>query len=154
MQARAAHVSGSRRAATLAELAVVVTLIGIVLGIGLPSLKRGLDRLEARAAVQETATAFFVARSTAVVRGRATDVVIDEAREQLHVIASDDTVLALPLGARHGVALSATRPKMTYSASGLGYGGANLSVRLTRGSAAETLFVSREGRVKIGAHGR
>jgi hypothetical protein len=40
---------------------------------------------------------------------------------------------------------------MTYGPSGLGYGGANLRVILSRGVAAETVFVSREGRTKIGA---
>jgi hypothetical protein len=43
---------------------------------------------------------------------------------------------------------------MTYTAAGLGYGGANLRVVLSRGSAAETVLVSREGRVRIGTRVR
>jgi prepilin-type N-terminal cleavage/methylation domain-containing protein len=154
VESHANALSNSRRGATLPELIVVLTLIGIVLGMSLPSLMRGLDRIETRAAVQETASAFFVARSVAVVSGRGSDVVIDEARSTVLVIARGDTALALHLGARHGVAVSTTRPRMTYTAAGLGYGGANLRIVLTRGSAAESVFVSREGRVKVGSRGR
>ena len=99
-------------------------------------------------------SAFFVARSAAIGRGVPTTVAIDEARRGVYVIAGTDTMLALFVGARHGVSVSATRSSMTYTASGLGFGGANLTVLLRRGSAADTVIVSREGRVKLGAHAR
>ena len=139
-----------RRAATLPELLVVVTLVGILTGFALPRLLRGYDRLETRSAARETATAFFVGRASAVAAGRPANVVIDAPHAGLRVIRGGDTVLALPVGMRHGVALVATRQSMTYTAGGLGYGGANLRVILSRGSAAETVLVSREGRVRVG----
>jgi len=37
---------------------------------------------------------------------------------------------------------------MAYAPNGLGYGASNLTVVLRRGSAAETIFVSRLGRVR------
>ena len=138
-----------RRGATLSELIVVVTLVGVLTGFALPQLLRGYDRLETRSAAQETATAFFVGRASAVAAGKPVNVVIDAAQAGLRVIAGGDTVLALPVGVRHGVAIAATRQSMTYTAAGLGYGGANLRVILSRGSAAETVFVSREGRVRV-----
>jgi hypothetical protein len=54
----------------------------------------------------------------------------------------------------HGVRLAATRDSMTYYPDGLALGGANLSIVLSRGAAADTVIVSREGRVKIGARAR
>jgi Tfp pilus assembly protein FimT len=144
----------SRRAVTLAELVVVVTIVWIVCGIGLPPLKRGYDRLETRSAAQDGLMAFFVGRSAAVASGRPTDVVIDGPRGLVLVINGADTMLTEHPGRKHGVSVSATRSRTTYTAAGLGYGGANLSVVLSRGSASETLFVSREGRVKLGARGR
>jgi hypothetical protein len=59
-----------------------------------------------------------------------------------------DTVRHLALGARYGVRLAATRDSMAYVAPGLGHGAANLRVVLTRGLAADTIVVSRLGRVR------
>ena len=52
------------------------------------------------------------------------------------------------LGSSHGVSLSSSRDSMAYAPNGLGHGASNLTVVLRRGSAAETLFVSRLGRVR------
>jgi hypothetical protein len=46
------------------------------------------------------------------------------------------------------VVLSASRARVVYSASGFGYGAANLSVVVRRNSAVDTVFVSRLGRVR------
>lgn len=135
--------------ATLAELTVVLTLMGILLGLALPSLMRGYDRLEVRSAVQETMSAFFVARATAIATGVPCSVWIDNRTDRVLVSSGNDTVLSLWLRARHGVDVSSTRPTMTYTAAGLGYGGANMSVILTRRSVADTVLVSREGRVRV-----
>ena len=123
--------------------------MAIMLGASLPSLMRGYDRLEVRSATQETVSAFFVARAAAIAKGRPSLVAVDARRDQLVVLSAGDTVLTLELRVRHGVDLSATRSTMTYSPAGLGYGGANLSVVLTRGSVADTVLVSREGRVRL-----
>jgi len=144
----------ARCGATLFELVVLVMLVGILAGFSLPSFKRGYDRLETRSAAQETLTAFFVARASAIAAGKPADVIIDATRARVRVVTGDDTVLAIPVGMRHGVAVATTRPSMTYTASGLGYGGANLRVIVSRGAAAETVFVSREGRARLGTRPR
>lgn len=154
MRIQEAGFVSDRRGATLFELVVLVTLIGILAGFSLPPFKRGYDRLETRSAAQETLTAFFVARASAIAAGKPADVVIDVLRARLRVVTGGDTVLAIAVGTRHGVAVAASRPSMTYTASGLGYGGANLRVIVARGAAAETVFVSREGRARLGTRPR
>lgn len=129
-------------------MTVVLTLVAVLLGMALPSLKRGYDRLEVRSATQETLSAFFVARADAIANGRPSALWMDSRADRLTVASGGDTVLGLDLRARHGVHVSATRASMTFTAAGLGYGGANLSVILTRGAAADTILVSREGRVR------
>ena len=52
------------------------------------------------------------------------------------------------VGAAYGVRLWASRDSMTYDGRGLGFGAANLTVVARRGRAAETVFVSRLGRVR------
>jgi hypothetical protein len=48
------------------------------------------------------------------------------------------------------VALEATRDSLAYGPDGLGVGAANLRLVLRRGAAADTLSVSRLGRVRTG----
>lgn len=143
-----------RRATTLVELLVIVALIALVSGLVLPPFKRGFDRLKTRAAAQETMTAFFTARASAIALGRRTAVVLDEARERVLVVAGGETLLVRAIGAGHGVKMTASRDSMAFFPDGLGLGGANLNVVLTRGAASDTVIVSREGRVKLGAKAR
>ena len=66
----------------------------------------------------------------------------------LAVHRGPDTLLARALGRLHGVRLSATRDSTAYAGDGLGYGAANLRLVVRRGAAAETVTVSRLGRVR------
>ena len=154
MRTQSRYSGSDRRAATLCELVVLVMLVGILTSLSLPPFMRGYDRLETRSAAQETITVFFVARASAIAAGKPASVVIDVARADLRVVIGSDTVLSLSVGTRHGVTVAASRQSMTYTAAGLGYGGANLRVIVSRGAAAETVFVSREGRARLGARGR
>jgi hypothetical protein len=52
------------------------------------------------------------------------------------------------IGFAHGVRLGGTRDSLTYDPRGLGRGAANLSIVVRRGTIAETVFVSRLGRVR------
>lgn len=143
-----------RGATTLVELLVIVALIALVSGFVLPPLKRSFDRLKTRAAAQETMTAFFTARASAIALGRRTAVVLDEAKGRVLVVAGGDTLLVRAIRTGHGVTMTASRDSMAFFPDGLGLGGANLNVVLTRGAASDTVIVSREGRVKLGARAR
>ena len=143
-----------RRAATLPELLVAIAIVALVSGFVLPALGNGFDRIETRGAAQATLQAFFAARANAIAQGRRTSVVIDRSRARVLVVAGADTLMVRAIGSEHGVTLTASRDSMTFFADGLGLGGANLSVVLSRGRAADTVLVSREGRAKLGTRAR
>jgi Tfp pilus assembly protein FimT len=136
-----------RAGATLLEVAVVVGLIVLLLALGLPSLRGVVDRIAVQGAAADAMAAFATARHLAIRRGTRVAVTIDESRAVLRVIARNDTLLRA-LGDVHGVVLEASRDSMAYTPIGLGYGGANLRIVLRRGRAAESVYVSRLGRVR------
>jgi hypothetical protein len=83
-----------------------------------------------------------------VLRGTRTAVRLDADRASVPVHAGADTALRRPLAAAHGVTLATTRDSAAYAPSGLGFGASNLSAVLRRGGVAETVVVSRLGRVR------
>jgi hypothetical protein len=68
--------------------------------------------------------------------------------QTIYVTVGADTLRKGEVGAQHGVRLSATRARMSYSATGIGYGAANLSVSVRRNDSVDTVFVSRLGRLR------
>lgn len=150
----AARCTQPRQGTTLAELLVVVALIAIVSAFTLPPIKRGFDRLQTRGAAHEVMSAFFVARAGAIAGGRRTAVVIDASRARVAVVSAGESLIVREIGIGHGVTLTASRDSMTFLPDGLGLGAANLSVILRRGTAVDTVVVSREGRVKLGSRAR
>ena len=73
---------------------------------------------------------------------------IDTANARLIVRSYADTVTERQLGQSHGVAILTTRDSMAYAPNGLGYGASNLSIVIRRGRVADTVVVSRLGRVR------
>jgi type II secretory pathway pseudopilin PulG len=145
---------GRAQGATLPELIVVIALIALITGFVLPSIKRGFDRIQARGAARTTMMAFFTARAEAIAHGQRTVVLLDSKRSRVTVVIGADTLVTRPIGTDFGVGMLATRDSMTFFPDGLGLGGANLSVIISRGAAVDTVIVSREGRVKLGARAR
>jgi hypothetical protein len=68
--------------------------------------------------------------------------------QTIYVTVGVDTLRKSEIGAQHGVRLSASRARMSYSATGFGYGAANLSVFVRRNDSVDTVFVSRLGRLR------
>ena len=137
-----------RRALTLAELAVVLVVLGIICAIGLPWILRRADRAHVRGAATEVVNALAAARAASVAASRHVAIRFDSARDAIVVTAGDDTILLRDLGAVHGVSIASNRDSMAYSPSGLGYGAANQTIVLRRGDAADTVVISRLGRVR------
>ena len=123
----------------------VLGLLTVVAGLRIAVLR---DRASVRGAATEAATTFAVARRWALSRSVRTAVDIDTATATLTVRSYGDTIARRALGASHEVTLTSTRDSMAYAPNGLGYGASNLTLVLRRGASAETLVVSRLGRVR------
>jgi Tfp pilus assembly protein FimT len=133
---------------TLLELMVVLCVVAVLLAIAVPSAARVIDRITVRSVGEEIAAIFATARELAVVRRSAVSVLIDTTGATVRVRGEADLVLERRFGPTYGVRLSATRDAMTYDPRGLGYGAANLTLVARRGAAAETVLVSRLGRLR------
>lgn len=133
---------------TLPELSMVMAIIGVLVLIAVPTLRRAGDAAHVRAAVTSTAATLAVAREVAVARGTMSSMRVDTARARLVVLVAAETVLVRDLRRAHGVRLAATRLEMRYLANGVGYGASNGRLAIGRGRSADTVVVSRLGRVR------
>jgi prepilin-type N-terminal cleavage/methylation domain-containing protein len=137
-----------RQGTTVPELIVVVTVLGILASVAVMRTAALRDRMSVRSAASEAVATFGAARRWSLSRAVRTAVTVDTANATLTVRSYSDTVARRRLGSSHGVSLSASRDSMAYAPNGLGYGAANLTIVLRRGESAETIFVSRLGRVR------
>lgn len=133
---------------TLLELVVVLAIMGVLSAILLPRAGAMLDGIGVRGAAADAEALFSVARHTALSRGARVTVDLDATAGVMFVRAGTDTVRSRNLRAAYGVTITSTRASASYSPTGLGYGASNLSVVFTRRAAAETVYVSRLGRVR------
>ncbi len=137
-----------RHAFTIIELTVTICILGVISAIAMPSVGKLLDSIHVRGAVLEIESLFSGARHIAIARSAQTTVDIDTVDQAIYVSVGVDTLRKREIGKDHGVRLSATRVRMSYSATGMGYGAANLSVFVRRNSFVDTVFVSRLGRLR------
>jgi prepilin-type N-terminal cleavage/methylation domain-containing protein len=137
-----------RHAFTIVELTVTICILGVISAIAMPSVGKLLDSIHVRGAVLEIESLFSGARHIAIARSAQTTVDIDTVDQAIYVSVGVDTLRKREIGRDHGVRLSATRVRMSYSATGMGYGAANLSVFVRRSSFVDTVFVSRLGRLR------
>jgi Tfp pilus assembly protein FimT len=137
-----------RTAFTLAELALVLAIAGLVSLIGVRQLQLHLDRLSTRGAVAESALLVTRARDEAIAQHTLVSLRVDTAAGTVALHARDERLAIRALGQAYGVTLSATRDSIAFDARGLGYGAANMTLIARRREAANTLVVSRLGRVR------
>ncbi len=139
---------GPRRGSTLVEQLWLLMITGVLLATTAVGGARLFDATIVRAAARDVADQFAVARDHAIEQGVRTAVRIDTRAGRIVVHADGDTVSRLELRASNAVTILATRDSMAYSGSGLGFGAANLRVIVRRGASADTVTVSRLGRVR------
>jgi prepilin-type N-terminal cleavage/methylation domain-containing protein len=137
-----------RRAFTIVEVTVTICILGILSAITMPAAGKLLDRVHVRGAVVDIESVFSAARHIAIARLAQATVDVDTVTQTIYVTVGFDTLRKREIGADHGVQLSASRVRMSYSATGIGYGAANLSVFVRRNDSADTVFVSRLGRLR------
>jgi prepilin-type N-terminal cleavage/methylation domain-containing protein len=138
----------TNRGFTIIETTVVLTVIAILSAIVVPKASVFIDGIEVRGAVAEAETLFSTARHVAIARGAQATLDIDAGKGVLFLRVGADTLQRRELELAHGVAIRSTRASITYSPTGIGYGAANLTLILTRNLAADTIYVSRLGRVR------
>ncbi len=137
-----------RRGTTLIELGVALSVIGLMTLIAVPRFTAMRDRVAADAAAASVVALLATARHAAIRRGVTTAVTADSATATMTVFAGPDTILRRALGAAHGVRLVATRDSIAYAPNGMGFGAANTRLIVAKGGAADTITVSRLGRVR------
>ena len=126
----------------------LLVISGIVLSASVVGGARLLDSAAVRTSANDVADLFAIARDQAIATGKRTAVRIDRTEGRLVIHADVDTLMRLELARLRAVSIESTRDSMAYSASGLGYGASNLRVIVRRGASADTITVSRLGRVK------
>ena len=136
-----------RAGTSLPELVAVLALSAVLLAIAIPRMRDAIERAAVGGAVADFVTTLSVARQVAVSRGGAA-VAIDAGAAAVHVLRGRDTLASRRLGSVFGVTIRSTRDSLAYDGRGLGVGAANLSFVVTRGSRADTVVVSRLGRVR------
>jgi Tfp pilus assembly protein FimT len=137
-----------RRAFSIIEFTLTLGILSILSAIAIPWAGRVLDSVKVRSAAVEIESLFSAARHIAIARAAQATVDIDTLEQSIRVSVGSDVVRTREIGAAHDVRISATRVRMSYSATGMGYGAANLSVVVRRNASVDTVFVSRLGRVR------
>lgn len=141
--------TGSLRAGqTLVELSLVLAIIGLVSMIAVHEATLYLDRLAVRNAIAEAAAVVARARDEALAQRALVTLRVDTVAATLSLHARGQTLTLHALGHAHGVRLSTSRDSIAFDVRGLGYGAANLTLVARRGSASDTLVVSRLGRAR------
>ena len=126
----------------------LLVISGIVLSASVVGGARLLDSAAVRTSANDVADLFAIARDQAIATGKRTAVRIDRTEGRLVIHADIDTLMRLELARLRAVSIESTRDSMAYAASGLGYAASNLRVIVRRGASADTITVSRLGRVK------
>ncbi len=133
---------------TLLELVIVLVVFSIVMVITIPHFTDLRDRLAVHGATTLVSRALFDAREAAMRLNTRVAVTVDTAAAKVAVRATGDTLRVVDLRGVFRVSLATSRDSIAYAPNGLGYGAANSRYIISRRSAAETVTVSRLGRVK------
>jgi len=137
-----------RRGYTVVELLLVVSIVGVVVALALPRTLLVLDRIAVHAAAADVGATLATARAVALAGRSAVAVDVDSASGTLRVRRGVERLWSRNIGQAHGVEVRTSRDSLAFDGRGLGVGAANLSIVIRRGAVAETVYVSRLGRVR------
>ena len=138
----------SRSGFTLLELLICASVMTTIGAIAVPRFSGLQHRLAVRGASSLLTRALLDARHHAARRGTRIAVRFDTTAATVTVSAPSDTLARHDLHTLFGVSLAVTRDSIAYLPSGLGYGASNARFIVSRGTAADTVTVSRIGRVR------
>src|SRR6478672_6107919 len=138
----------TRKGFTIIEIVILITIAGLLSAITLSRAGVFIDRIGVHGATTEVESMFSRARHIAIAKGNPTVLDIDPVRSTLTIRGSTEVLSSRDLRAAHGVDIVTNRTSITYSPIGIGYGASNFTMILSRGRAADTIYVSRLGRVR------
>lgn len=136
---------------TLTEVLVIVTLVSVILGIGIPRLSAPLDTLAAERAAADLVAAHARARMTAVLQSRVVLLTIGADSLSIAVATPTDTqpVWGAPGPSRSGVVVEGVTRRLVFSPVGITMGFSNARWVLTKGKARREVVMSRLGRIRV-----
>ena len=137
-----------RRGLTLAELILTCTFVSLLAGVAVPRIGDALDGIRITQAGHEVAGALTLGRAVAIRRADYARVIVDEELGSIRVEAGTDTLFHRALRDMHRVALRASKDTIVYAPSGMGYGVSNSTIVVSLKQRAETVTVSRLGRMR------
>lgn len=137
-----------RKGMTVIEILTVLTIVGTLMAIAIPHGQLMLDRISVHSAAGDLAMTLSSAREFALASRFAVAVDFAGPGGALRVRRGSAVLFTRNIASAHGVELSQTRDSLAFGPLGLGRGAANLSIIVRRRAAAETVFVSRLGRIR------
>jgi len=135
---------------TLLELIVVIAIAAVLVAFWVPRAASLMDWIETERAVRDVTTALAVGRNGAVLQSTRARVTIDPDTLRIDRFGAHgwEPWWWTPGPSSRGVTLSTSNPVVIFGPTGMGWGVSNTTVVLRRGSQAETITMSRVGRVK------
>jgi len=124
-----------------------LAIVAVIVAVSVPRYTVWRDRTAAREAASDVVGVLGTARETAVFRGGFLSVVLDTAHGAIESRAAGTRLTRRDESQRYGVVLAANRDSVVYDPRGLGFGASTVTIVVRRGAAAETITVSRMGRV-------
>lgn len=137
-----------RRGTTIVELLITLAVLGVLSSIAVPRAATLVDRISVRGATQDVVLAIAAARAAATRRGAYASFVADPRTGRLRVVSGGETLLERDVLKSRGVRLEASRESVTFAPGGLGWGAANTTVIVSRGTRSDTIVMSRLGRLR------
>ena len=139
------------RGATLTELALGLSIIGVLAGIGIPRVAALRDRLAVERQAGAILTAYQQSRLAAMTRGQLVRLSIASDRIAVQALQAGDSVLIWEADGpiADGVELVSAPAPAVFAPSGITMGVANGRYLLQRGSIVRTLVASRLGRLRV-----
>jgi Tfp pilus assembly protein FimT len=134
---------------TLSEMMLIVALIGILVGIGIPPLSRALDRVQVASAVSHIVAAHTRARLMAVTRSRVMILAVDSLALTIRERGFSEPLWSEGGPTLDGVSLAGPSRSFTFSPEGFSLGLSNATLVLQRGASTRTVVVSRLGRIRV-----
>ena len=138
-----------RRGVTLLELALVLAIIGLLVGIAVPRFQRVADSLAVHQAALELVSAHRRARFSAILQNRMVELTIRADSLAIRIPGTPGDLWHAAGPEAEGVTLTGPTRPLVFSPVGLTVGVSNASFRLSRGAATRTVIVSRLGRLRV-----